>query len=63
MRVCPISGMSSPGGKPRLEPYDVREQQHYEGGEDMSGMLGAIVQLVIGLVIGTVMFLVMQPLI
>jgi hypothetical protein len=55
--------MSSPGGKPRLEPYDVREQQHYEGGEDMSGMLGAIVQLVIGLVIGTVMFLVMQPLI
>lgn len=29
----------------------------------MSGMLGAIVQLVIGLVIGTVMFLVIQPLI
>jgi hypothetical protein len=29
----------------------------------MSGMLCAIVQLVIGLVIGTVMFLVMQPLI
>jgi hypothetical protein len=29
----------------------------------MGGMLGAIAQLVIGLVIGTVMFLVMQPLI
>ncbi len=29
----------------------------------MSGMLGAIVQLVIGLVLGVVMFLVIQPLI
>jgi hypothetical protein len=52
-----------PGGKHRPEPYDVRGKQHDEGGEDMRGMLGAIVQLVIGLVTGTVMFLVMQPLI
>jgi hypothetical protein len=29
----------------------------------MDGMLGAIIQLVIGLVIGTVMFLIIQPLI
>jgi hypothetical protein len=29
----------------------------------VSGMLGAIVQLVIGLVLGVVMFLVIQPLI
>jgi hypothetical protein len=40
-----------------------REKQRNEGGEGVSGMLGAIVQLVIGLVLGVVMFLVIQPLI
>ena len=41
----------------------IREKQRNEGGEDVSGMLGAIIQLVIGLVLGVVMFLVIQPLI
>jgi hypothetical protein len=39
------------------------DKQRNEGGEGVSGMLGAIVQLVIGLVLGVVMFLIIQPLI
>ena len=34
-----------------------------EGGEDMNPVVGALAQLVIGLVVGVVMFLIIEPMI